>query len=154
TTFAAHADLWLVVHLDLGDDPARRGIQPGKVDAGSLADDTASSVAADEVLRVEPRVIRQLDIDTVAVLSKSDHLATANDRHSKLSDPSGEDAFEVALPQGKDVVVAGGEVADVQWDCREPLRRHRLSLGEEPIGDAALIQHLDRARQQTARSRS
>jgi len=50
--------------------------------------------------------------------------------------------------------VAGGEVADVQRDPGERLDLHRLPLREEPIGDAALIEHLDRARVQTAGARA
>ena len=50
---ATEAELRLLVHLDLGDHPAGRGIQPGEVDAGCLADQAASSVAPDEVLRTQ-----------------------------------------------------------------------------------------------------
>ena len=39
----------------------------------------------------------------------------------------------------------GGEVADVQADHAEPGDLGHLSLGEEPIGDAALIEDLDAA---------
>jgi hypothetical protein len=49
TTLAVDAELRLLVHLDLGDHPAGRGIQPGEVDAGRLADQAASSVAPDEI---------------------------------------------------------------------------------------------------------
>jgi len=62
---ATEAELWLLLHLDLGDHPAGRGIQPGEVDAGCLADQAASSVAADEVLRSERRVARQLDTEPI-----------------------------------------------------------------------------------------
>ena len=55
TAFAAHADLGLLVHLDLGDHPAGRGVQSGEIDAGLLADQTASSVAPDEVPRARDR---------------------------------------------------------------------------------------------------
>jgi hypothetical protein len=47
------------------------------------------------------------------------------------------------LPQREPVVVAGGEVADVQPDPGESLDLHGLPLGEEPAGDTALIEHLD-----------
>ena len=50
--------------------------------------------------------------------------------------------------------MAGGEVADVQRDPGERLDLHRLPLREEPIGDAALIEHLDGARVQTAGARA
>ena len=56
--------------------------------------------------------------------------------------------------QREPVVVAGGEVADVQRDPGEACDLHRLPLGEEPVGDAALIEHLDGARVQTAGARA
>src|SRR5213080_2909301 len=75
---------------------------------------------------------------------------SAGDRHPQLADPGGQYALEVALPQRQPVVVAGGEVADIQGDPGERLYLHRLPLREETIGDAALIEHLDGARMQTA----
>ena len=50
--------------------------------------------------------------------------------------------------------MAGGEVADVQWDPGEALDLHRLAFREEPIGTSTLIENLDRARMQTARARA
>jgi hypothetical protein len=50
--------------------------------------------------------------------------------------------------------VAGGEITDVQGDSTEPLDLHRLPLLEKPVGDAALIEHLDGARVQTAGARA
>ena len=120
---AAEAELRLLVHLDLGDHPAGRGIQPGEVDAGRLADQAASSVAADEILRPERRVPGQLDIDAGVVLREAHHLAATKDRNPELTDPAGQDGLEVALPQREHVVVAGGEVADVQGDQGEPMSR-------------------------------
>ena len=132
---AAQADLRLLVHLDLGDHPAGRGIQPGEVDAGGLADQAASSVAADEVLRSERRVVGQLDIDAGVVLREAHHLAAAKDRNAELTDPVGQDGLEVALPQREHVVVAGGEVADVQRipakpgpGCTCPAERKRSAM--------------------------
>src|SRR5207237_7932105 len=84
TTLGAHADLRLLVHLDLGDQPAGRGIQPGEVDTGCLADQAASSVAADEILRPDRRVPGHLDIDAGVVLSEAHHLAATKDRSSGL----------------------------------------------------------------------
>jgi hypothetical protein len=51
TTHAADAELRLLVHLDLGDQPAGRQIHPAELDAGRLSDHTAPSVAPDEVVR-------------------------------------------------------------------------------------------------------
>ncbi len=51
------AELRLLVHLDLGDQPAGRGIQPEEVDTGCLADQAAPSVAADEILGLASRLV-------------------------------------------------------------------------------------------------
>ena len=99
TTLAAHAELRLLVHLDLGDDPAGRGIQPGEVDPGGLADQAASSVAADEILRPERRVPGHLDIDAGVVLREAHHLPATKDRNPELTDPVRQDGLEEALPQ-------------------------------------------------------
>jgi hypothetical protein len=109
TTLAAHAELRLLVHLDLGDHPAGRGIQPGEVDAGCLADQAASSVASDEILRSERRVVGQLDIDAGVVLSEAHHPTATKDRNPELTGPVSQDGLELALPQRKYVVVAGGK---------------------------------------------
>ena len=95
------------------------GIQTGELDAGGLADHAAPSVAADEILRSERRVIGQLDVDAGVVLREADHLTFAKDRNPELLHPAGQDALEVALPEREQVVVAGGEVADVQGDLGE-----------------------------------
>jgi hypothetical protein len=60
----------------------------------------------------------------------------------------------VVLPQPEPVIVPGGKVADVQRDPGERRHLRHLSLREEPIGDATLIEYLDRARVQTARTRA
>ena len=68
------------------------------------------------------------------------------DRNLELADdPVGEDALEVALPEGQLVVVAGREVADVQEHLREAQVRMRLPRREEAFRDATLIEHLDGA---------
>src|SRR5207237_9367610 len=103
-------------HLDLGDHPAGRGIQPGEVDAGCLADQAASSVAADEVLRSDRGVAGHLDIDAGVVLSEAHHLAATKDRNPELTDPVSQDGLEAALPERKPVVVAGGGGAGVPGD--------------------------------------
>jgi hypothetical protein len=151
---ATEPELRLLVHLDLGDHPAGRGIQPGEVDTGCLADQAASSVAADEVLRPDRRVPGHRDVDAGVVLSEAHHLAPRKDRNPELTDPVGQNRLELALPQRKPVVVAGGEVADVQGDMGVPLDLHHLPRREEPLRDAALIEHLDGAGMKTPASRA
>jgi len=58
----------------------------------------------------------------------------------------------MALPQRKHIVVARGEVADVQLGPGVAQRRDDVSRGEEPLRDATLIEHLDGARVQPTRS--
>src|SRR5207237_823808 len=90
-----------------------------EVEADRPADQAASSVAPDEILRPERRVPGHLDIDAGVVLSEAHHLAAAEDRNPELADPVSQDGLELALPQREPVVVAGGEVADVQGDPGE-----------------------------------
>ena len=59
----------------------------------------------------------------------------------------------MVLPQPENVIVPGGSVADVQGYVEVHDLMH-LSLREEPIGDAALIEDLDGARVQTACARA
>ena len=110
----ADAQFRLLGHLDLGDQAARRRIPPGELDAGCLADQAASSVAPDEILRPQRLAVGQLDVDAGVVLREARHLTSAVDRHRQLADPAGQDALDVVLPQPEPVGVPGGEVADVQ----------------------------------------
>ena len=142
---AADAQLRLLGHLDLGDQAARRRVPPGEVDAGRLADQAASSVAPDEILRPQRPAVGQLDVDAGVVLRETGDLAAVVDRHPQLADPAGQDALDVVLPQAEPVGVPGGKVADVQPDAGESRDLGHLSLREEPIRDSALIEDLDRA---------
>jgi hypothetical protein len=151
---AAEAELRLLIHLDLGDHPAGRGVQPGEVDAGHLSDDAASSVTADEVLRSERRITGQLDIYPGVVLNEAHHLAGTEARDPEVTDPLSQDVLELALPEREQVVVAGGEVADVQGDVGVAHVRMFLPRRDEPFRDAPLIEHLDGARMKTPGARS
>jgi hypothetical protein len=130
------------------------GFEAGKVEAGRLAHEAAPAVAAHEVLRSEGRAVVKRGIDAARVLRDAHHLVAAEDGHAELDDPLGQDRLELALPEGEPVVVAGGEVADVEGDAGEPLHLHRLPGREEAIGDAALVEHLDGARVEAARARA
>lgn len=54
---AVDAQFRLLGHLDLGNQAARRRIPTGKADAGRLADQTAASVAPNEILRPQPLAV-------------------------------------------------------------------------------------------------
>ena len=122
---AAEPPRRLLGHLDLGDQPAHRRIPPGELDAGRLADHAASAVAPDEVLRAQRLAVGQRDVDAGVVLREARHLTSAIDRHRQLADPVGQDALDVVLPQREPVVVARGEVADVERDHGEARDLHR-----------------------------
>ncbi len=59
----------------------------------------------------------------------------------------------MALPQPERVVVAGREVADVEEDAGDADERMCRPRRDESFGDATLIEHLDRARVETAGAR-
>jgi len=151
---ATEPELRLLVHLDLGDHPAGRGIQPGDVDAGCLADQAASSVAADEVLRSERRVPGQLDIHAGVILSEAHHLAAARAGTPSSPTQPARMGSNRLCPQSEDIVVAGGEVADVQEDPGVAQVQMHLPRRVEPFRDATLIEHLGGAGVETPRSRS
>jgi hypothetical protein len=121
------------------------GSQPGNSSAGCFANEAASSVAPDEILRPQRLAVGQLDVDAGVVLRETGHFTSAVERHRQLADPTGQDALDVVLPQPEPVVVPGGKVADVQRGGGEPRDLGHLSLREEPIGDSALIEDLDGA---------
>ena len=150
----AHSDLRLLVHLDLGDQVAGRRVPAREVDAGGFAHQAASPIAPDEILGSECRFVGQLDIDAGAVLGEAHHLSSTVDRHSELFDPAGQDGLDPALPQRQNVVVAGGEVADVQEGPGIAHERMLLALREEAFGNATLIEHLDGAGVKTASART
>ena len=146
----AHAQLRLLGHLDLGDQGAGRRVPPGELDAGRLADEASSTVAPDEVVRPQRLAVGQLDVDAGVVLREPGRLTVAIDGHRQLVDPTGQDALDVVLPQPEPVGMPRGEVADVEGDPSETRDLGHLSLREEPIGDAALVEDLDGSCVQTA----
>ena len=119
----------------------------------ALRIEAAAAIAADEIRRPERLTVGERDVDAGVVLRETSHLTSAIDRHRQLADPLGQDALDMVLPQPENVIVPGGSVADVQGYV-EVHDLMRLSLREEPIGDAALIEDLDRARVQTACARA
>ena len=105
---AADAQFRLLGHLDLGDQAAGRRVPSGELDAGCLPDQAATSVAPDEISGTERLAIGQRDVDAGAVLCETRDLTRAVEPHRQLVDPSGEDAFDVVLPQPEPVVVPRG----------------------------------------------
>ena len=90
----------------------------------------------------------------VVVLREARHLAAAVEGDGQLVDPAGQDALDVVLPQPEPVGVAGGEAGEVEPGAAERGDLGHLPLRQEPLGDPALVEHLDRARVQAARARA
>ena len=104
----------LLGHLDLGDQVAPRRIPAGELDAGCLADQAASAVAPDEILRPQRPAVGQLDVDAGVVLREARHLASVVDPHRQLGDPGGHDPLDLVLPDPERVRMTRREVAHVQ----------------------------------------
>ncbi len=96
-------------------------------------------------MRPQRLAVGQRDVDAGAVLRETGDLNAVGNRHRQLADPAGQDALDMFLPQPEPVGVAGGKVADVQSHRGEARDLGHLSLREEPIGDATLIEDLDGA---------
>ncbi len=150
----ADAPVRLLDHLDLGDQAAGRRIPSGEVDAGRLTDQTASSVASDEISRPQRRAVGHLDVDTGVVLRDTRHLASAMDRYRQLADPVGQEALNVLLRQRKPVGVPGGKVTDVKTNVGKPRDLRRVPLRKEPISDTTLVENLDGAGMKTECTRA
>ena len=141
----ADANFRLLRHLDLGDQVAGCRIPPGELDAGCFTDQTASSVAPDEIFRPQRLAIAELDVNAGVILHETGHFASAINRYRQFVDPAGEYALDVGLPQPEHVIVPGRKIADVQRDPGELCDLSHLPLREEPIGNSALIENLDGA---------
>ena len=136
----------LLGHLGLGDQVALRRIRPGELDAGSLADDAPSSVAADEIPGPQRPAAGQRDVDAGVVLSEACHLGFEIDPHLQLGKPAAHDPLDLVLEDPEEIRMARREVAGVEQGVAERHRRMGLTLCEKPTGDPALVEDLDRAR--------
>ena len=99
--------------LDLGDQAARCRIPPRELDAGRFTDQTASSVAPDEIFRSQRLAVGHLDVDAGFVLRETRHLTSAIERHRELADPAGQ-MRSMCFCQSPSVGMPGGKVADVE----------------------------------------
>ena len=151
---AANAPFRLRAHLGFSNQIAGRRIRSRKSNAGCLADQASSAVAADEILGPQRPAIGQLDIDAAVILLETRNLTPATDRDVEFINPAREDALDVTLPKREPVIVPGGKITDVQGNACEPRDLGKLSLREEPIGDSTLVENLDGPRVQAARARA
>jgi hypothetical protein len=61
----------LLGQFDLGDQVAGGGIRSRKLNAGGLADQAASAVASNEILRAQRSAVAKLDLDSGSVLDEA-----------------------------------------------------------------------------------
>src|SRR5450631_946825 len=141
---AAQTPLRLLGELDLSDQVAARRVPSWEFDAGCLADQAASSVAPDDVLRPQRPSVGQLDVHAGVALLEPRYCQSAIGPDRQLVDPAGDDALDIPLPERETIRVTGGKVAHVQTDPGIARDLSHLSRGKEPISDATLIEHLDR----------
>ena len=128
--------------LGLGDEVADRRIGAWEPDASRLAHETPASVAADEIPRPQGRAFAQGDVDARGILGETCHLDAAQDRNAKLRCPALQDALGVLLGERQAVRVTARESTDVEAHAGEPVDLCRLAGLEEPLDDAALVEHL------------
>jgi hypothetical protein len=130
----------LVAHLDFGHEIAERRIGAGEIDAGPLAHQAATAVAADEIACAQCLAAGERNVDAGRVLNEACHLGVSIDRYRELLDPVGQDALDVALPQREAISVPGGEIADVEPGPGEARELGDLPFAQEALRDAALIE--------------
>ena len=141
-------------HLDLGDHEAGRRVHSGEVDAGCLADHAAAAVAPDEVVRSQRRATGQFDVNAAVALREATTSSPRRIGTRSSSIQAAKMRSKSRLPERKHVVVASGEVADIQLDVGEARGRMLLTGRDQPLRDAPLIEHLDGARVETTGARS
>ena len=149
---AAEPPLGFPGQLGLGEKMADGRIRSGEPNARSLTDKAAAAVAADEILCPQRPAVAERDVDAGRVLGEARDLDAAEDRHAELFGPVQDDALTVLLDEREAVRVAARECADVEAHAGEAEHLHWLSFGEEPVGDAALIEHLDGAGMEAERA--
>ena len=132
-------------YFDLGDQIADRRIRAREFYPGCLAHEASAAVAADEIVGTKRAAIAQRNVDAAVILHEARHLAATIDRDAALIDPVGEDALYVFLPERQPVIVAGGEVADVERNAGETRDLGGLALRQEPLGNATLVEDFDGA---------
>ncbi|CAH0127363.1 hypothetical protein SRABI26_00124 [Arthrobacter sp. Bi26] len=144
----------LLCHLHFGDQAAPRRIPAGELDAGCLADSTSPAVGTHQVQRAHRPAVGEMHVDPAVVLGKAGDLEPPLDRHTQLLDPASQDPLNMVLPQAERVRVPCRKVAHVQGCFPEERRLDGLALGEEPVGNPALIEDFDRPRVEPARTRA
>lgn len=135
----------LLGHLDLGDQVAPSRVPSREVDSGRFADQAATAIAPNEILRPDRRTIRQLDAHASVVLREAGHLRSVVNPYRQLGDAVGQDPFDLVLPDTERLGVTRWEIAHVEDGRGEYRGLSHLTLSQEPTSDPTLIQQFDRA---------
>ena len=85
------------------------------------------------------------DIDAGFILRDIRDFASAIDRYAEFTGPLGKDALDLVLPERQAMRIPRRKIADVEPDPGKARDLRHLPLRQEPVGDAALIEHLDGA---------
>ncbi|GAB3096952.1 hypothetical protein GCM10027054_25240 [Isoptericola nanjingensis] len=137
--------LQVPVHLDVGDEGGAGRVRTDEVDAGGPPHDAATAVGAHDVSRPHRVARTEQHVDAVVVLHHALDLDAAPDRDAHLLGPREEQPLDAVLEQRQRVRVARGQARQGEARAAERHRGDRGPLGEEPVGDAALVEQLDRA---------
>ena len=141
-------------HLDFGDEVAGGRSQPGKSIPAALRIGAAAAVAADQVGGAQRLAAGDLTSTPSSSCAKSGTSTSRWIGTPSSSDPLGQEPLDLVLGQRQPVGVPGREIADVEQVEREAGAWVVVAVGEEALGDAALIEDLDRARVQAAGPRA
>jgi hypothetical protein len=150
----AQAELRLLARAHLSDQVALGRVPSRELDPRSPADDAAPAVAPDQVLRPQRGAVGELDLDARLVLREARDLGPVPDGHTELGEPGGHDPLDLVLEDRQRVGMTRREVAHLQHAVAERHDPVKLAAAEEPVGHAALVEHLDRARVKPAGPRA
>ena len=122
-----------LVHLDLGDQVAARGIKTRRSRCPPPCGSRCGPRRTRPGSRPEagPGPGRHRHPRRIPSCVKPTTLVFTQRRCAELVDPAGQDDLDVLLPEGQDVVVASREVADVEGRPRVPDERVRPACRDE-----------------------
>ena len=98
--------------------------------------------------------VAQVQVDACLVLPEPGNLAAAIDRYAELTDPVGQQALDVFLPERQAIGMARREIADVEVHRAEAMDLRGVAGIEEALDHAALVEQLEGARMQPSRARA
>lgn len=141
-------------HFDLRDKAACRRFPSREFNPYFLPNRAATAIAPDEIFGPKRLTVGQLHVYADVVLFKVRYRTSAIYRDVQPVGPAGKYALDVVLPQPQPIGVPRREVADVELGRGETRDLGHLSFGEEPVSNAPLVENLNSAGMETARTRS